>query len=50
MTTSSDYDKKNRILLGIFLLGLFGFGVLLYNRPIIENQDHLNNVSFPPTP
>lgn len=44
------YSKKNKILLGIFVTGVIGFLILLYNRPPLTDEHAFDNISFPPTP
>jgi hypothetical protein len=46
---SEQEKRKNRILLSIFVAGIIGFVVLVYNRPAMNHAEVLEEISFPPT-
>ncbi len=48
--STNDEGKKNKILLTIFLIGVAGFIILIFNRPHLTNPEVFDNISFPPTP
>lgn len=46
---SHEETKKNRILLGIFVLGVIGFVILFIYGPNFKNPEIFKEIGFPPT-